>query len=78
MPSSSRPVNLKAMLAPSLTFLKARAGEAPPGDLRETLNDATALTPGPGGHGQPMRGAFTSPAGGPAALIASWGLRPRG
>jgi len=69
---------LKATLALSLAFLKAMAGEAPPGNLRETLNDATVLTPGPGGHGQPMRGAFSSPAGGPAALIASWGLRPRG
>ena len=78
MPSSSLPVSLKARLALSLTFLKARARDASPGDLREALNEATALTLSPGGHGQLMRGAFSSPAGGPAALIASWGLRPRG
>jgi hypothetical protein len=76
MPSSLRPVNLKVRLALSLAFLKARVREASPKDLRGALNDATALMPGSGGHGQLMRGAFSSPAGGPAALITSWGLRP--
>ncbi|MFP3287875.1 MAG: hypothetical protein RXP86_11495 [Acidilobus sp.] len=67
---------MKAKLVLSFAFLKARDREASPGDLRETLNDATALMPGSSVHGQMMRGAFSSPAGGPAALITSWGLRP--